>query len=107
MDGVARGPRYAGSDDDRKKDGCRNGLVQPARRYELDRSVKRFRYDIEDSGFVPAHSLCKKDGADLHGRSPKDYTKGIDSRIENIPRRSREEKGPFLGTQDVKYNADS
>lgn len=106
MDGVARGPRYEGSDDDRKKHGCRYGLMQPGRRYDMDGAVKRFRCDIED-GFVAAHNFRKKDGSDFHARSPKDYTRGNDSRIGDIPRRSREERGPFLCRRDGKYNADS
>ncbi|RVW43253.1 hypothetical protein CK203_096030 [Vitis vinifera] len=106
MDGVARGPRYEGSDDDRKKHGCRYGLMQPGRRYDMDGAVKRFRCDIED-GFVAAHNFRKRDGSDFHARSPKDYTRGNDSRIGDIPRRSREERGPFLCRRDGKYNADS
>lgn len=106
MDGVARGPRYEGSDDDRKKHGCRYGLMQPGRRYDMDGAVKRFRCDIED-GFVAAHNFRKKDGSDFHARSPKDYTRGNDGRIGDIPRRSREERGPFLCRRDGKYNADS
>ena len=100
MDGVARGPRYEGSDDDRKKHGCRYRMVQPGRRRnDMDGAVKRFRYDIED-GFVAAHNYRKKDGSDFHSRSPKDYTRVIDSRFGDLPRRSREERGPFLCRRD-------
>ncbi|KAA8522436.1 hypothetical protein F0562_013203 [Nyssa sinensis] len=101
------GPRDEGTDDDRRKHGYRNGLVHSARHYDMDGEVKRFRYDVEDS-FAPGHDSRDKDGTDFHGRgNPKAYSRGINTRIGNVPRRTREEREPFLNRRDEKYNANS
>lgn len=101
--GIGRGgPRYEGADDDRAKPGYRYGFRHPAKRYDLEGTVRRFRYDVED-GFVAGHEPRDKEAADFHGR-PKGYNRGTDSRIGDVPRRSREERGTFFCGQDKKYN---
>ncbi|KAL4186904.1 hypothetical protein AMTRI_Chr09g36490 [Amborella trichopoda] len=120
--GNGRGPRHAGSDEERKKHGETYG--PSSRAYNLDGEMIRARYDMED-GFRPHGSSHPKIAEDLHRRgSPRDYDKGIDGRLVNGARRerSREEDGnPFrycrdrresvgfksLGIQDVGDGVDS
>uniref|UniRef100_A0A5B7AEG9 Uncharacterized protein n=1 Tax=Davidia involucrata TaxID=16924 RepID=A0A5B7AEG9_DAVIN len=108
LNGAGRGgPRDEGTDDDRRKHGYRYGLVHSVRHYDMDGDVKRFRYDVEDD-FTPGHDTHDKDASDFHGRgNPKAYSRGINTRIGNVPRRSRDERGPFLHRRDGKYNANS
>ncbi|KAF8380186.1 hypothetical protein HHK36_027668 [Tetracentron sinense] len=106
MAGAGKGPRYGGSDDDRRKHVERYGMVHSVRRYDMDGVVKQFRYDAEE-GFAP-HNSHRKDSTEFHVRgSPKDYDKGIDSRLGDAPRRAREEKDHFRYGRDGKYNANS
>ncbi|KAJ4952943.1 hypothetical protein NE237_029775 [Protea cynaroides] len=104
MLGAGSGSRYDVSDDDRRKHGHRYGFVHPMRRYDTDGPVKRFCYDVED-GFA-AHDSHNKEPTEFHGRgSPKTFDRGIDSRLGDAPRRSREEKGHFRYGRDWKYNS--
>ncbi|KAL6986291.1 hypothetical protein U1Q18_019659 [Sarracenia purpurea var. burkii] len=108
LNGVGRGgPTYEGADDDRGKHGYnRYRLVRPMKHYDFDGAVKRFRYDDED-GFVAGHETRDKEATDYHGR-PKAFNRGIDNQTgDDAPRRSREERGPFLFRQDRKYNTKS
>ncbi|KAK9276335.1 hypothetical protein L1049_005867 [Liquidambar formosana] len=108
MDGVGRGgPRHEGSDDDRRKHGYGYGLVRPLRRYDTDGAVKRFHYDIEN-GFAVAPNSQNKDSTEFHDRgSPKDYSRDMASHNGDVPRRSREERGPFVYRRDGKFNGNS
>ncbi|CAK9156595.1 unnamed protein product [Ilex paraguariensis] len=105
--GAGRGrSQYEGNDDDHKQE-YRYGLVHRARRYDMDRTVKRFRYEDED-GYILANGSRNKDSTDFHGReNPKAYSGGIDSSIGDQPRSSREDRGPFVYRRDGRYNANS
>ncbi|XP_043726192.1 uncharacterized protein LOC122672757 isoform X2 [Telopea speciosissima] len=106
MVGAGRGSRYDESDDDRRKHGHRYEFVHHVRRYDTNGPVKRFRYDVED-GFA-AHESHNKEPTEFHSRgSPKTYDRGIDSRLGDAPRRSREERGHFRYGRDWKYNSNS
>ncbi|XP_042517341.1 uncharacterized protein LOC122091451 isoform X2 [Macadamia integrifolia] len=106
MVGAGRGSRYDENDDDRRKHGHRYEFVHPVRRYDTDGPVKRFRYDVED-GFA-SHDSHNKEPTEFHGReSPKTYGRGIDSRLGDAPRRSREDKGHFRYGRDWKCNSNS
>ncbi|XP_042475992.1 uncharacterized protein LOC122057791 [Macadamia integrifolia] len=106
MVGAGRGSRYDESDDDRRKHGHRYGFMHPVRRYGTDGPVKRFQYDVEDFAAYDSHN---KEATEFHGRggSPKTYDRGIDSRLGDAPRRSREEKGHFRYGRDWKYDSNS
>ncbi|KAJ0048894.1 hypothetical protein Pint_15120 [Pistacia integerrima] len=105
MDGVGRGRvRYEGSDDNREKHSYRFGPFPPAKRYGMDGVVKPFRYNLDD-GFVKARNSRHGEAADFHGRgNPREFSRGIESRIGEGPRRFREERGPFTYQRDGKYN---
>eukprot|EP00262_Sarcandra_glabra_P012538 TRINITY_DN3255_c0_g1_i1.p1 TRINITY_DN3255_c0_g1~~TRINITY_DN3255_c0_g1_i1.p1 ORF type:complete len:856 (+),score=197.32 TRINITY_DN3255_c0_g1_i1:128-2569(+) len=104
FDDVGRGPRRDESDDERRRHGDRYGRAHSVRHYDIDGDAKRFRYDIED-GFR-AHNSRTKDASEFHWRgNPRDYDRGIDSRLgNNAPRRAREEKGHFRYARDGKHN---
>lgn len=91
--GVGRGRRHDGSDDDRNKHGQRYGMVHSLRHYDADGEVKRFHYEAE-SGFR-GYSSRPKNAMEFHGGgSPRDYERGINSRLgDGTSRRVREEKG--------------
>ncbi|XP_010255257.1 PREDICTED: uncharacterized protein LOC104595995 isoform X1 [Nelumbo nucifera] len=106
MVGAGRGPRYEETEDDRRKNMDRYGMLHPVRRYDTEGSVKRFHYDAED-GFA-GHNLHSKDATEFHGKgSPKHYGRSIDARLGDAPRRSREEKSHFRYDRDWKHGANA
>ncbi|KAK6935420.1 hypothetical protein RJ641_035575 [Dillenia turbinata] len=103
MVGLGRGTRYEETEDDRKRNEFRYGLP-PVRRYDMYGAVKRIRYNTEDD-FVPTQNSHNKEVSDFQGRgSPKAYNRGLDGRLGDFQRRSRDEKGPGFYRRDGKYS---
>ncbi|XP_068669602.1 probable GPI-anchored adhesin-like protein PGA55 [Aristolochia californica] len=102
--GADRGPRHEGSDEDRRKHSDRYGMVHPIRHHDVEGDVKRFRYEF-DNGFR-AQNPHTKSGPDFHGRgSPRDYGRGIESRLGDGSRRGREEKDQFRYSREGKHSS--
>ncbi|CAK9178770.1 unnamed protein product [Ilex paraguariensis] len=109
FNGLGRGrPQYEheGNDDDKHE--YRYGFIHPARRHDMDRSVKQFCDDDED-GCNMAHVSCNMDATDFQMReSDKADSMRSESRMCDLPKRSREERGPaIIDCGDGRYNANS
>ncbi|KAK6947811.1 hypothetical protein RJ641_001284, partial [Dillenia turbinata] len=100
MEGVGRGTRYEEAEDDRRRNGFRYGLP-PVRCYDMYGAVKRIRYNAEDD-FVPTQNSHNKDAPDFQGRGG--YNRGLDGRLGDFQRRSRDEKGPGYYRRHGKYS---
>ncbi|XXG43496.1 hypothetical protein AAC387_Pa01g3521 [Persea americana] len=101
--GVRGRPRHDEIDDDRRKPGERYGMVDSMRHFDDDGIAKRFRYDVED-GFGN-HQRLIKNASESRGRgSPRNFSRGIESRLGSGPKRDGEERDHFRYDRDRKHN---
>lgn len=106
--GVGRGNlRYGGANDERRKHVYKYRPGNLVTRNDMDGPIKRFRYNNVEDNFVGARNPRYQDDADFHSRgNPKDFNRGIDNRIGEVPRRSGE-GGPYEYQRDGKYDVKS
>jgi len=98
-DASSRGPRYEENYEGRRK---HYGPLRPARRSYEDNMAGRLHQDIDD-GFSLPKSVRDRDFSDFQGRG----FRGIDSRINDLPRRFRGEQHSFMCEQGGKFNSNS